>query len=614
MKKQILTLLAAGTAGSLFAQLPVSTTPENKKAVLEEFTGIYCGYCPDGHRIANQIYNADPTHVVLINIHAGGYATAVIAGEPNLTSTMGTAINNMAGMNIQGYPAGAMNRNNFGTAALAQNTVSPYGMAQNRSTWSSTANTMKGQSAYCNVAVEGSVDAVTRVLTYTAQVYYTASSPVTSNSLTVMLLEDKIFGPQHNYGTPTLYNASNYNADGSYNHNHVLRAGLSAGNFGITIPVTTAGTTFTTSGTYTIPATYGPTGKTSPCMLGNIELAALVTESNVKTINAAYGPITITNIPNANDAAVSNIIADPETCAGNLQPMKFNLVNTGSSNLTAASITYSVSGGTAQSYNFSGNLAPFTQTVIMLPAYSFPANTTNTLSVVVTSANGGTDQNPANDVVSKSIPLTNKVANAANLTMEFTQDQWGSESTWEIREEVSNALVASGGPYSDLAASGTQLNSQAFTVNSNTCYKVIVNDAYGDGFNVGYGAGNYKIKAGTTVVYTMNGVMTDQDIKLFRTSVFTGLDEVNTTVSNIAVYPSPAKNSASLALDLIQNETITVNVVNTVGQVVYSDTMKDLSAGNHVVNFNTESWANGIYNVNISTTNGTTNVKLVVAK
>lgn len=613
MKKQILTLLAAGTVSSMFAQLPVSTTPQNKKAVLEEFTGVYCGYCPDGHSRANAIYNADPANVVLINIHSGGYANVAV-GEPDLKTTMGNAIDAMSGMSIQGYPAGAMNRTNFGTAALAQNTVSPYGMAQNRGTWNSTANTIKGQAAYCNVAVEGSVDAVTRVLTYTAQVYYTANSPTTTNSLTVMLLEDKVFGPQHNYGSPTPYNAANYNADGSYNHNHVLRRGLTAGNFGITIPVTTAGTTFSTTGTYTIPATYGVTNKTSPCMLGNIELAALVTETNVKTINGAYGPIAITNIPNANDAGVSTLLADAETCAGNLQPMKFNLANNGSANLTSASITYSVSGGTPQVYNFSGNLAPFTQTIIVLPAYSFAANPTNTLSVVVTSVNGGTDQNAVNDIVSKSIPLTTKVANSANLSMEFTQDQYGSESTWEIREEVSNALVASGGPYADLGGSGTLLHTQAFTANSNTCYKVIVNDSYGDGINAGTGAGNYRIKAGTTTVYTMNGVFTDQDIKLFRTSVFTGLNEVNAIVSNIAVYPSPAKNSASLSLDLIQNETITVNVVNTVGQVVYSDSMKDLSAGNHVVNFNTESWANGIYNVNVSTTNGTTNVKLVIAK
>lgn len=612
MKKPILTILAAGTVGSLFAQLPVSTTLQNKKIVLEEFTGIYCGYCPDGHTKANAIYAANPGNCVLINIHTGGYAT-VAAGEPDLKSAMGTAIGAMAGMSIQGYPAGDVNRVNFGTAALAQNTVSPFGMAQNRNTWASTSNTIKGQAAYCNVAVEGSVDATTRVLTYTAQVYYTANSPATTNSLTVMLLEDNVLGPQHNYGNP-LYNATNYNADGSYNHNHVLRTGLTAGNFGITIPVTTAGTTFSTTGSYTIPATYGALGKTNPCLLGNIKLAAFVTQTNALTINGANGPIAITNVANAIDGGVNTIKADAETCAGNLQPMKFNLVNTGSTNLTSADITYSVSGGTPLTYNFVGNLAPFTQTVISLPAYSFPAMPTNTLSVIITSVNGSADPNAANNVVTKSIPLTTKVANNANLTMEFTQDQYGSESTWEIREEVSGTVVASGGPYSDLGASGVLLNTQAFSVNSNLCYQVFVYDAYGDGFNAGTGAGNYKIKDGATVIYTMNGVMTDIDLKLFKTSVFAGINEVNTTVTNISLYPSPAKNSASLSLDLIQNETISINVVNAVGQVMHNETLNNLSAGNHVVNFNTENWATGIYNINISTTNGTTNRKLVVSK
>ena len=30
-----------------FAQTIVSTDPEDKKVVLEEYTGIHCGYCPD---------------------------------------------------------------------------------------------------------------------------------------------------------------------------------------------------------------------------------------------------------------------------------------------------------------------------------------------------------------------------------------------------------------------------------------------------------------------------------------------------------------------------------------------------------------------------------------
>ena len=603
MKKQILTLLTVGAASSMFAQLPVGTAPQNKKAILEEFTGIHCGYCPDGHYIANVIQASDPANTVLINIHSGSFANAAV-GEPDLKTAIGSAIDLMPGNGITGYPAGTMNR------SVLTGSV----MAGGRGNWAAWATSVKTQTAYCNVAVQGNVNAVTRVLTYTAQVYYTANSPVSTNSITVMLLEDKVLGIQSNYGTP-LYNASNYNADGSYNHNHVLRAGLTAGNFGITIPVTTSGTTFSTTGTYTVPATYGATGKENPCLLGNIELVAFVTQTDRNTINGAYGPITITNIANVRDASLSNIVADAETCAGNLQPTKFNLLNNGSANMTSATISYGVVGGTTPSYSFSGNLAPFTQTVITLPGYAFTAGATNTLNIAVTGVNGSTDQNPANNLLSKSIPLTTKISNGLNLAMEFTQDRYGSELTWEVREEVSNTLIASGGPYADLSATGVLLHTVPFTVAPNKCYKVVVNDAYGDGFNAGYGAGQYQIKAYGTVIYTMNGSMAAQDIKLFKTSATaSGINEQNSNIANISVYPSPAKNAASLSLDLLQNESMSVNVVNTIGQVVYTETLNNLSAGNHIVNLNTENWASGVYSINVSSTNGTSNIKLVVSK
>ena len=50
------------------AQNIVGTDPENKNVILEEFTGIHCTYCPQGHQIAQGIQNSNPG-VVLINIH-----------------------------------------------------------------------------------------------------------------------------------------------------------------------------------------------------------------------------------------------------------------------------------------------------------------------------------------------------------------------------------------------------------------------------------------------------------------------------------------------------------------------------------------------------------------
>ena len=44
----------------LSSQTLVSTLPENKKIVLEEYTGFHCGNCPAGHLLAQQIYDNNP--------------------------------------------------------------------------------------------------------------------------------------------------------------------------------------------------------------------------------------------------------------------------------------------------------------------------------------------------------------------------------------------------------------------------------------------------------------------------------------------------------------------------------------------------------------------------
>lgn len=332
MKRQLLSIVAATSAFAAFAQLPASTSPENKKAVLEEYTGIHCGYCPDGHQIASQIYANDPDNVVLINIHAGGFAVAA-NGEPDFTTYVGAQLNGQFGVNS--YPSGVINRS----------IVSGTAMACDRSVWATACNAKKAEPAYCNVALEGWIDTVSsydpntgypmRILTVNAEVYYTGSSPVNNNSLSIMLLEDSIHGYQSNYGN---YNMANYNADGSYNHNHVLRAMLTPGNFGKSYNTTSAGSTYTFTTTYNIPMTYGATGKETPANIYQMHLVAFVTESYKNTINAAHGTIgfrtgVFTGVK-SNNGVADNINVFPNPASG-LAKVR---VNTGKADHVSVSV------------------------------------------------------------------------------------------------------------------------------------------------------------------------------------------------------------------------------------------------------------------------------------
>ena len=82
--KNLLTIALALVTTISFAQTFVSTTPENKNVVLEEYTGIYCVWCPAGHVIGSQMHAANPNDVFLINVHTGGFATPNGPSDPNL--------------------------------------------------------------------------------------------------------------------------------------------------------------------------------------------------------------------------------------------------------------------------------------------------------------------------------------------------------------------------------------------------------------------------------------------------------------------------------------------------------------------------------------------------
>lgn len=598
MKTKLLVsgLLQAMVVIPMFAQLPVSTSPQNKKAVLEEFTGIRCGYCPDGHKIATNIYNSDPNNVVLINIHTGSFASPSAAGDIDFRTSDGNSIASMPGMGITGYPTGDINRRIWTGSS----------MAMSRSLWNTYATSVKTESAYCNVALQGTVDAQSRVLTVEAQVYYTANSPVSTNSLTIMLLENDIPGPQTDYGN---FNPTNWNPDGTYKHNHVLRKVLTP-TFGTSVSPTTAGSLYTTTVTYTVPTKFPATGSyTSSCLLGRLELVAFVTQSNSLTINAARGPLYITNILNQRDIAVSTLSTENEVCVGIINP-KFYFINNGSDTVTTVTFTYAINGSSPVSYTWNGVCLPFTQKLVTINNVTFtPLPTSNTLVIGVASVNGNTDQNTTNDVVTKVIPTATLVAPNINMQMDFVQDQYGSEIQWKVIEEASGTIVASDGPWSDLSSAGTVLHTKTFTLQPNTCYVLQITDDYGDGACCSYGNGSYNLKSGGNTIFSGPANYGKGLKKWFKTDVNAGII-TNDLSSAVNIFPNPANDKFSIEFNFSKQEKIQISVRNALGQEVYS--IEKTNVLSEVINVPTSQFSNGIYNISIKTSSEVINKKITI--
>lgn len=380
MRKFLLTLVFGVSALSLLAQIPVSTTPANKNVILEEFTGIHCGYCPDGHKIAQQIMTNNPGRAFMIAIHQGSYATPA-AGEPDYRTPWGDAIAGQTG--LTGYPAGTVNRHVF-----AGHGMTAGGTAMSRSNWTGDAGVIIGQPSYLNVGVSANLDYNTRVLTIQCQVYYTANSSVTTNRLNIALLQNNVKGPQSgSSANPTMVTP-----DGQYLHQHMLRH-LFTGQWGVTINNTNSASGILkvdTTFTYTVPNDYNSV----PVNLAELEVVAFVAEGNQEIISGSHAYVN----PPAVDASVIAITGLPVIhCSTNGITPSVEIKNKGANVLTSAVINYSVDNGTPVTQNWTGSLATGATEVVAITNPITPINGHHTIKCYTTMPNGVADMNSVND-------------------------------------------------------------------------------------------------------------------------------------------------------------------------------------------------------------------------
>jgi hypothetical protein len=91
-----------------------------------------------------------------------------------------------------------------------------------------------------------------------------------------------------------------------------------------------------------------------------------------------------------------------------------------------------------------------------------------------------------------------------------------------------------------------------------------------------------------------------------------GIAENNlNSTNNSFIYPNPAKNNATVSLNLANNSKIQIEVLNTIGQVVRA-TKADGQTGSNSVNIDLNGLASGIYLVNVKVENAISTKKLII--
>ncbi|MFZ4399811.1 MAG: Omp28-related outer membrane protein [Bacteroidales bacterium] len=278
-----------------------AATVAYKKVLLEEYTGIYCQYCPDGHKKANDYKALHPNDVFVINIHQGSYANQT-GSDPNFKTSFGDALAAQTG--LTGYPAATVNRHVFSPATVTA--------TSDRAAWPTMGDQILATPTYANATVTASVNYTTRLLTVNTTANYIANGPAL-NMMNVALIQNNVEGPQTGAAT---WNPGQVLPNGKYNHGHMLRH-LLTGQWGDSITVTTSGTVRTKTYTYTLPASINSVNLD----IYNIEVIAFVTEGKQEVITGAEFklPTSITEVTNGVDF---NVYPNPAT--ENMQ-VNFNL-------------------------------------------------------------------------------------------------------------------------------------------------------------------------------------------------------------------------------------------------------------------------------------------------
>ncbi len=103
-----------------------------------------------------------------------------------------------------------------------------------------------------------------------------------------------------------------------------------------------------------------------------------------------------------------------------------------------------------------------------------------------------------------------------------------------------------------------------------------------------------------------------QAVDATRTSYTSGIGVEELALNhNLYVYPNPAAEATFVSLDMDHSANASVDVVNTLGQVVLSKVVT-LESGNNKVELNTANLAAGVYFVNVSVEGSLQTVKLSV--
>ena len=544
MKRKMMLVGMMLTAFAASAQTFVSTQPGKRNALIEEYTGVNCQYCPLGHKATDQTVEAFPGRVFAINIHQGTFAS-------RFTTQWGNALAGQA--SISGYPSSTLSRHAFFGNSIHIDPGQAYSCAAE----------ILEMDAPVNVAATVDIDPQSRLMVVKVEAYYTADANGGTNMLNVALVQNNVL--YYQAGASSYYPENMVN--GEYQHKHILRD-LLTGQWGDTIHQTTAGSFFTKEYAYVIPPQIGDLEVPD---VDDLSVVVFVCEGRKEVLNACEA------IRTGDKAYIAHGNAGGEECSLEWNPF-VTVVNP--TDQPIDNLKFNVDGSVVTRNK---TIAPYCSDTVRIAHFAIDAmpeasqSYSQSVSVAFSSfASNGHEVAAAGDPVGISYGNAELYTAEGPLTLRIRYDSYPTEVSFSLAGmDDCRYYYQTTGSQSDAGAT------REYTLSPATAglYRLKVYDVGGDGLSGTVAV----VDAQGNTLFSRNGsdLMVWDDLYLNITTAgsegpqdpVVAIDDVAMQSVSLQLYPNPATDRLMFSADMPVQR---VQVFDMTGRMVMSSTGTEL--------------------------------------
>lgn len=285
-------------------------------------------------------------------------------------------------------------------------------------------------------------------------------------------------------------------------------------------------------------------------------------------------------------------------CAG----PKVVIRNNGTENLATLKFNYGVSGGTQESFSWTGSIAPHIKDTINLPISSslfWMGDSQKKFNVAISEPNGSADQYTVNDYHTTNFDLPDIIETGSSLILQ-TPKKYSQYIHLTIKDMNGN-IVLNRNNVSDNKNYTDKLNLPE------GCYTMeIISD---ENIGISYGwvtdyDGSLKLyKPDGTLAKAFKGDFGRSIVYSFSIGSLTSVQDAQQE-NLMSLYPNPALNELNCRIDENMGKS-TIEIFNSIGELVSKQTL-NITQG-EVIRINTENLTPGNYHIRIS--NGSLEMK-----